>query len=101
MSCSVFALRSTSARVVIISLTNSPPAWPGSRAGAMASRHKRRKAVLVMPAIGARTTGGSATTRPESRSGELVRVVMASAAGELRGEVALHLVETDAFLGHR
>ena len=54
--------------VVIISQTNSPPA-ARRQLPAMTSRHSRRNAVLVMPAIGASTTGGSATTASDSRSG--------------------------------
>ena len=52
---SVSALRSTSAREVTISLTYSPAPY---------SRHSRRKPRLVTPAIGASTTGTSASTAP-------------------------------------
>ena len=48
----VFGLRSTRARVVIISQTKSP---------APCSRQSWRKATLVIPAMGASTTGGSTT----------------------------------------
>jgi len=41
-------VRSTRARLVIISLTYNPAPY---------SRHRRRNAVFVMPAIGASTTG--------------------------------------------
>ena len=46
----------------------------------MASRQSRRNAVLVMPAIGASTTGGSAQTRLDNRSGAVAgaALVMAS-----------------------
>ena len=72
--CNVFGLRSTSARVVIISLTYSPaPYW----------RHNRRNATLVMPAIGASTTGGSATTVGDNRSGAAPTV--AGKAGSASG----------------
>src|SRR5690606_25513925 len=54
----VFGVRSTSARDVIISLTYSP---------APNSRHKRRNAVFVMPAIGASTTGTSSSIGPRRR----------------------------------
>src|SRR5262249_11211686 len=47
----VLASRSTSARVVIISLTNSPRPPENSL-------HRVRNGALVIPAIGARTTGG-------------------------------------------
>ncbi len=48
-------VRSTSARLVIISLTYSPPPY---------SRHSRRNAVFVIPAIGASTTGTSSAMGP-------------------------------------
>src|SRR5690554_2806717 len=48
-------VRSTRARLVIISLTYRP---------APNSRHKRRNAVLVIPAMGARTTGTSSSSGP-------------------------------------
>ena len=48
----VAALRSTNARLVVISETYSP---------APDSLHSRRNARLVIPAIGANTTGGSMT----------------------------------------
>ena len=54
----VVALRSTSAREVIISLTYRPAPY---------SRHRRRNAVLVMPAIGASTTGASSSMGPMRR----------------------------------
>src|SRR6185312_11437993 len=54
------SLRSTSAREVTISATYNPPPY---------SRHSRRNAVLVMPAIGARTTGVSTVCRPSCRGG--------------------------------
>ena len=47
----VLAFRSTSARVVIISLTKSP-------CRRVNSRHRVRNGALVIPAIGASTTGG-------------------------------------------
>ncbi len=47
--------RSTSARVVIISLTNRPPPK---------SRQSRRNGESVMPAIGASTTGGHTAYGP-------------------------------------
>src|SRR5262249_59967243 len=53
----VFGLRSTSARVVTISHTYRP---------APCSRQSWRNATLVMPAIGASTTGGSTTYRPST-----------------------------------
>ena len=48
----VAALRSTNARLVVISETYSP---------APDSLHSRRNARFVIPAIGANTTGGSMT----------------------------------------
>src|SRR3982751_261027 len=56
-----------------------------------------------MPAIGARTTGGSATTRSDNRSGAAVSAVMPapSAAGQLRRQIALDLVDRDPLLLHR
>ncbi len=48
--CMVVASRSTSARLVIISHTYSPAPY---------SRHTRRNATFVIPAMGASTTGGS------------------------------------------
>ncbi len=53
--CSVFMLRSTSARAVIISLTYKP---------APNEAHSPRKGASVTPAIGARTTGGSTVSGP-------------------------------------
>ena len=53
----VSALRSSSARDVTISETYSPATAPV--ASTVASRQSERKARLVIPAIGARTTGGS------------------------------------------
>src|SRR6478609_5243531 len=71
MSCMVFSLRSTSARVVIISLTNSP--LPPEN-----SRHRVRKGALVMPAMGASTTGGCTVCGPIWSSGRAgASVVMA------------------------
>src|SRR5665811_534833 len=52
-------VRSTNAREVTISATYRPPPF---------SRHSRRNAALVMPAIGASTTGVSTTSEP-MRSG--------------------------------
>jgi hypothetical protein len=52
----VLWLRSAMPRAVIISLTNSPP---GSNV-----RHSRRNGALVMPAIGASTTGGHTRSGP-------------------------------------
>jgi len=57
-------VRSTNAREVTISATYSPPPF---------SRHSRRNAALVMPAIGASTTGVSTTSEP-MRSGGRTRV---------------------------
>ncbi len=56
----VFSLRSTSARVVIISLTNRP-------LPPLNSRHRVRKGAFVIPAMGARTTGGETTCGPTRR----------------------------------
>lgn len=56
--CMVVASRSTSARLVIISQTYSPAPY---------CRHSCRKAVLVIPAIGASTTGGSTVCGPIRR----------------------------------
>ena len=64
MSRIVSGVRSTSARVVTISDTYrlvAPDAPPASRPAVPYSRHSRRKARLVMPAIGASTTGDSTT----------------------------------------
>jgi hypothetical protein len=55
----VFGLRSTRARVVTISHTYRP---------APCSRHSRRNAMLVIPAIGASTTGGSISYGPSLTS---------------------------------
>src|SRR5690606_14169932 len=55
MSLIEAGVRSTNARLVIISLTYRP---------APNSRHSRRNAVLVMPAIGASTTGTSSSGGP-------------------------------------
>ncbi len=60
MSCMVFSLRSTSARVVIISLTNRP-------LPPLNSRHRVRKGALVIPAMGASTTGGCTACGPMDR----------------------------------
>ncbi len=57
ISCMVFSLRSTSARVVIISLTNRP--LPPEN-----SRHRVRNGALVIPAMGASTTGGCTVCGP-------------------------------------
>lgn len=57
ISCMVFSLRSTSARVVIISLTNRP-------LPPLNSRHSVRNGALVIPAIGASTTGGATVCGP-------------------------------------
>jgi hypothetical protein len=64
----VVSLRSTSARDVIISLTYRPAPY---------SRHRRRNAVLVMPAMGARTTGTSRSIGPmrSARAGAGARVI--------------------------
>ncbi len=56
----VFSLRSTRARVVIISLTNSP--LPPEN-----SRQRVRNGALVMPAMGASTTGGCTVCGPIAR----------------------------------
>src|SRR5690606_21279740 len=60
ISCMVLSLRSTSARVVIISLTNSP-------LPPLNSRHRVRKGALVIPAMGASTTGGDTVCGPIAR----------------------------------
>src|SRR5450759_4691400 len=103
-------LRSTSAREVTISATYSPPPF---------SRHSRRNAALVIPAIGASTTGVSTTIRPmrsggRTRVSEVVtRVILPpgdtcparwrperrSGPDEPRREVRRDLVERDAVLG--
>ncbi len=57
ISCMVFSLRSTSARVVIISLTNRP-------LPPLNSLHRVRKGAFVIPAMGARTTGGCTVCGP-------------------------------------
>ena len=57
----VFSLRSTSARVVIISLTNRP-------LPPLNSRHSVRKGAFVIPAMGARTTGGWTVCGPIRRA---------------------------------
>src|SRR6476646_5337564 len=54
----VLASRSTSARDVIISQTYRPAPY---------SRQSRRNATLVIPAIGASTTGGSTVSDPRCR----------------------------------
>ena len=72
MSRIVSGVRSTSARVVTISDTYrlvAPDAPPASRPAVPYSRHSRRKARLVMPAIGASTTGDSTTWRPMCSGG--------------------------------
>ncbi len=56
----VFSLRSTSARVVIISLTNSP-------LPPLNSLHRVRNGALVIPAMGASTTGGRTACGPMRR----------------------------------
>ena len=53
----VFSLRSTSARVVIISLTKRP-------LPPLNSLHRVRKGAFVIPAMGARTTGGRTVCGP-------------------------------------
>src|ERR1700712_3251952 len=58
----VFQSRATSARVVTISQTYRP---------APNSRHSPRKDVLVMPAIGASTTGGHTGNGPICRTSAL------------------------------
>ena len=67
MSRMVSGVRSTSARDVIISLTYSPAPY---------SRHSRRKAVFVMPAIGASTTGASRAIGPIDSAGVVLTVVL-------------------------
>ena len=47
----------------------APEAPPASRPAVPYSRHSRRKARLVMPAIGASTTGDSTTWRPMCSGG--------------------------------
>src|SRR5512142_2786339 len=58
-----------------------------------------------MPAIGASTTGGSATTRSERRSGAAARAVMParlrSAPRQPGRQVGLDVVDADALLRHR
>src|SRR3954452_13940846 len=98
----VFGLRSTSARLVIISEMYSPAPY---------SRHSRRKARLVMPASGASTTGGSTTIRSPNRSGGATEVdrggaswlsaTVTSAADQPLCQVAGHLVQRHPVLGHR
>jgi hypothetical protein len=61
ISCIVFSLRSTSARVVIISLTNSP-------LPPLNSLHSVRNGAFVMPAMGASTTGGRTVCGPICRA---------------------------------
>src|SRR6266498_4719353 len=51
----VFGIRSTTARVMIISLTYNPAPY---------SRHRVRNGALVTPAIGASTTGGHTRCGP-------------------------------------
>src|SRR5690242_21335111 len=70
-SCSmrriVSGVRSTRALEVIISLTYkdvAPLASPASSPSSPYSRHSLRKARLVMPAMGASTTGDSMVWRP-------------------------------------
>ena len=72
MSRMLSGVRSTRAREVIISLTYNevaPLAPPCSSPSRPYSRHSRRKARLVMPAIGARTTGDSMVWRPICNGG--------------------------------
>ena len=68
--------RSTSARVVIISLTYRPPPK---------SRQSRRNGELVMPAIGASTTGGHTACGPILSSCMPTIVSTAGAGGEPDG----------------
>ena len=67
-SCSIMrmdsGLRSTRARAVTISVTYRPPPY---------SLQRRRKALLVTPAIGARTTGVSTVSLPSFRGGRVRR----------------------------
>ena len=71
------ALRSTTARAVIISLTNRPGRAPATGPGreasasgaAAASRHSSRNGALVTPAIGASTTGGQIDSGPIDSGG--------------------------------
>src|SRR3954466_1475 len=70
MSRIVSGARPTSARVVIISLTYSPPPY---------SRHSVRNGWLVMPAIGASTTGGDTTNGPMRSAVALAGVVVVAA----------------------
>ena len=78
MSRIVVALRSTSAREVIISLTYRPAPY---------SRHSRRNAVFVMPAIGASTTGASSSIGPMRRARAGARVGVTSPFSQTRGPV--------------
>ena len=65
----VLSLRSTRARVVIISQTKSP--LPPEN-----SRHSVRNGALVMPAIGASTTGGHTVCGPMRSAGAVASAVM-------------------------
>src|SRR5690606_6668026 len=103
-------VRSTSARDVTISATYRPPPC---------SRHRRRNAAFVMPAIGASTTGVSTVSGPRvsggSRAdaevagaviltivsgGRAAPVERCSGAEETLGEVALDLRQSHALLRH-
>src|SRR5690606_32724699 len=78
----VIGVRSTRAREVIISLTYSevaPEAPPAASPSAPYWRHSRRNARLVMPAIGARTTGEPMVNRPSCSGGS----TGAGAGGEI------------------
>src|SRR6187431_3134359 len=77
MRRSVVALRSTSARVVIISLTYSPAPY---------SRHRRRNAVFVIPAIGASTTGASSSIGPMRRARDGARVGVTAPFSQIQGD---------------
>ncbi len=65
MSRMLSGVRSTRARLVIISLTYNPAPY---------SRHRRRNAVFVMPAIGASTTGTVNSIGPICRGFATVEV---------------------------
>src|SRR5882757_2760076 len=67
MSCIETGVRSTSAREVTISLTSTP----GPPTSAEASRQSCRNAELVMPAIGANTTGVAISRSPNRNEVDL------------------------------
>src|SRR5687767_6025998 len=75
----LLSLPSTRPRAATIPLTNSPSPW---------LRHTRRNAVLVMPAIGASTTGGDTSSGP-MRSAGTTAVASAIGAPGSAGAVVL------------